>query len=112
LTLTAIILIFLEDKPAFQILSLLILSIIWQFLLLLAKPFDSYIANFISFFNEVAVSAYLYMAFLLSDYLETQLPEDKSALSNLRLNFSWILAGILMLTVFINFVFTVVCIAI
>jgi hypothetical protein len=52
------------------------------------------------------------MAFLLSDYLETQLPEEKAVLSNLRLKFAWILTGILMLTIFINFLFTFVSIAI
>jgi hypothetical protein len=111
-TLTATILIFLSDRPAFQILFLLILSIIWQFLLLVAKPFDRKIINIISFYNEVAVSAYLYTAFLLSDYLETQLREEKSVISNLRLDFAWILTGILMLTIFINIVFTLVSIGI
>jgi hypothetical protein len=77
-TLTATILIFLSERPAIQILFLLILSIIWQFLLLVAKPYDSKIINVISFYNEVAVSAYLYTAFLVSDYLETQLSDDKT----------------------------------
>jgi hypothetical protein len=65
-----------------------------------------------SFCNEVAVSVYLYVAFLQSDFLETQVPDDKLVLSNLRLNFAWTLTGILVLTIFINFVFAMVSIAI
>jgi hypothetical protein len=60
--------------------------------------------------NEVAVSVYLYIAFLLSDYLESQV--DESEISNLRLNLAWIISGILILAVFVNFMFALVSIAI
>jgi hypothetical protein len=86
--------------------------VIWQCLILLSKPFESKAINIISFYNEVAVSVYLYVALIISDYLETQLPNDKLILSKLRLYFAWILTGILIITIFINFAFTVVNIAI
>ena len=48
-SLTQSILIFLYEKPAFQIISLLILSVIWQCLILILKPFDCKSVNIISF---------------------------------------------------------------
>ncbi len=98
--------------PAFQILYLLILSVIWQILIILSKPFDSKIVNIISFCNEFAVSVYLYLAFLISDFLETQVPDNEPRIENLRLNFAWILTGILILTIFINLTYALVTIAI
>ena len=88
------------------------MSVIWQCLILQLKPFESKAINIISFCNEVAVSIYLYIAFLQSDYLDSQLPDDELVLSNLRLNFAWILTGILILTIFINFVFALATISI
>ena len=75
-SLTLLILIVLYDKPAFQILSLLSLSVIWQCLILFSKPFDSKAVNIISFYNELSVSVYLYLAFLLSDFFDTELLND------------------------------------
>ena len=90
------------------------MSVIWQCLILSSKPFERKSANIISFYNEVAVSLYLYVTILLSDFLETQVPsnDDDSIAANLRLNFAWILTGILILTITINFVFAFVNIAI
>ena len=68
--------------------------------------------NIISFYNEVAVSLYLYSAFPLSDYLDTQFYDDETLMANLRLNFAWIVTGILILTIFINFAYTFVKISI
>jgi hypothetical protein len=88
------------------------MSVIWQCFILVSKPFESKTINVLSFCNEVAVSVYLYIAFLQSDFLETQLPDDKLVLQDLRLKLAWILTGILILTIFINFVFAIVSIAI
>jgi hypothetical protein len=70
------------------------------------KPFESKGVNRISIINEVAVSIYLYTAFLLSDYLDSQMPDDdQSRKSELRLTFAWILTGIMILTIFVNFIY-------
>jgi hypothetical protein len=109
------ILIFFYDKPAFQIISLFILSVIWQCLILTLKPFERKSVNIISFYNELAVSLYLYVTLLLSDFLDTQVPDnddDSTARPFLRLYLAWILTGILILTIFINFVFAFVTLAI
>jgi hypothetical protein len=87
-------------------------SVIFQCLIVSLKPFDSKAANIISFYNEVAVSLYLYSGFPLSDYLDTQFFDDENLVANLRLNFAWVLAGILILTIFINFAYTLVKISI
>jgi hypothetical protein len=67
-----------------------------------AKPFETRVANIISFYNEAAASLYLYSGILLTDFLETQVEE--SQLANLRLKISWALTGILIFTIFLNLV--------
>ncbi len=65
--------------------------------------------NLLSFYNEASVSIYLYLAFLLSDYLDSQFPDDKVAtVAQLRLLIAWVLTSLLMFTIFINFVYAVV----
>ena len=105
--LTLTILILLYDKPSFQIISLLILSVIWQNLILFSKPFETKALNIISFYNELAVSLYLYIAFVLTDFLETQVSKEEE-IAHLRLILAWILSGILALTILINFIFAFV----
>jgi hypothetical protein len=46
-----------------------------------ARPYDSRAVNIITFANEVAVSVYLYLAFMLSDYLDTQVLENPPLIS-------------------------------
>ena len=36
-------------------------------------PYESTLTNAIVLFNELAVSVYLYLALMLSDYMETQI---------------------------------------
>lgn len=65
--------------------------------------------NLLSFYNEASVSIYLYLAFLLSDYLDSQFLDDKAAtVAPLRLLIAWVLTSLLMFTIFINFVYAVV----
>lgn len=68
-------------------------------------PFDSKSVNIISLYNEVAVSVYLYMSLLLSDFLDTQFPDNELVITNLRLIIAWTLTGILISTILINFLF-------
>ena len=55
-----------------------------------------------AFYNEVAVSVYLYVAFLLSDYLETQINDNQALVDSFRLVFAWILTSLLIFTIFAN----------
>jgi hypothetical protein len=78
---------------------------------LTSKPYNSKTVNVISFYNEVAVSLYLYVALLFSDFLESQIGDDKP-INSLRLISGWILTSLLILTIFVNLVFAFVNIAI
>lgn len=84
---------------------------IWQYFLLISTPFDSKLVNIISLYNEFSVSCYLYLAFLLSDYLDSQLPDNDELVALMRLRIAWILTGLLIFTLFINFGFTLIKIA-
>lgn len=64
--------------------------------------------NIITFVNEAAVSCYLYLAFMLSDYLDTQVIDNQPLLSYLKLQIAWVLTCLLLFIIFINFIFTVV----
>ena len=73
----------------------------------MSRPYDSRAVNIISFYNEVSVSLYLYLAFMLSNYLETQFPDNNDELiASLRLRIAWILTILLMFTILINFLYT------
>ncbi len=63
--------------------------------------------NFISFYNEIAVSSYLYFAFMMTDFLDSQVQDDSELqqLANLRLSLSWILTCLLLFTILVNFLF-------
>jgi hypothetical protein len=62
---------------------------------MIAWPFDSNLKNCISFYNELAVSAYLYVSFLLTDYLDLSVFPISDYVS-------WTLTSILMFTIFLN----------
>jgi flagellar biosynthesis protein FlhB len=75
-------------------------------MILVAWPYDSNSLNYISLYNEVAVSVYLYILFQLTDYLDTMSETTNTDYSQIREILSWILTSILMLTIFINFIYT------
>ena len=87
---------------------LLGLSLVWQYLILKARPYESRAVNIITFVNEAAVSIYLYLAFMLSDYLDSQVIDNQPLLSYLKLQIAWVLTCLLLLTILINFLFTIV----
>jgi Fe2+ transport system protein B len=68
-SLTNTILIILRDHNYGQILCLLVFSLVYQVLMVFGKPYNDKIENQISLFNEVMVSAYLYVLMMLTDYL-------------------------------------------
>ena len=59
-TITIIILVCLRNYVQFQIMTLLMLTFLFQTLLVLGKPNIEPLENYISFFNEIMVSLYLY----------------------------------------------------
>lgn len=67
-TLTLSILIFLRDYPQLQVITLLVASVLIQILLLSSPPFLPSSKNFMTFFNELATSCYIYILLLLTDY--------------------------------------------
>jgi hypothetical protein len=65
---TNTVLILFRDHCEFQILSLLITSIVFQSLILVGNPMPSPVENKVSLFNEVMVSLYLYTLLHLTDF--------------------------------------------
>jgi hypothetical protein len=57
----------------------------------------------VSLFNEFAVSIYLYVALILTDYLETQITDNDLSKSLIRLQSAWLLSILLMATIVLNF---------
>ncbi len=82
----------------------------WQYLILTARPYESRAVNIITFVNEAAVSCYLYLAFMLSDYLDTQVIDNQPLLSHLKLQIAWLLSCLLLGTLLINFLFALLVI--
>jgi len=95
----------LKDTPSFQILTLLILSVLQQALIICYLPYDTKEINLLSLYNELAVSVYLYLGLLLTDNLDADFT-DQERITELRLQIAWVLASILISTIFINFMVT------
>ena len=69
-----------------------------------SKPYDSRLTNAVTFFNEVAVSLYLYLSFLLSDFVQAQSTEiEEIKVLEFRLLISWIMTILLTVVVALNF---------
>jgi hypothetical protein len=93
-TITTAILIFLKDHNEFQILFLLILSLLYSSFLITGRPFESSFENKMSLFTEIMVSVYLYMLLCLTDFMgKASMIRDALALS---------LVSIIGFTVFVN----------
>ena len=78
----------------------------------MARPYESRAVNVITFVNEAAVSCYLYLAFMLSDYLDSQVIDNGPLLSYLKLQIAWLLTCLLLVTILINFIYALVHIVI
>ncbi len=61
------ILVAVRDHQGFQISLLLSLSVLFQALLIKARPFEDPTDTYMTLFNEIATSLYLYQALLLTD---------------------------------------------
>ena len=80
------------------------MSHIQQCLQLLSFPYDSNGVNIITFFNEIAVSTYLYLTMLISDYSETMF-NSQAEVQSFRLKIAWMIAGLLILVIAVNLMF-------
>jgi hypothetical protein len=67
-TVTTAILIVVKDHNEFQILSLLITSILYSALLIAGRPFEEPLDNKMSLFTEGMVSVYLYLLLCLTNF--------------------------------------------
>ena len=87
--LTGVILTTLSGYPSIQVLTLLVLSIMYQTLILIFKPFVLLSNSRIRFITELFISFYLYFYLLLSDY-------NQELNSELTIKYSsWGLLGVL-----------------
>jgi hypothetical protein len=92
-TLTNIVLVFLRDHYAVQIISFLMISVVAQALIVSAQPFDSALDNRMNLFIEICVSFYLYAQLALTDFLGD---------NTLRDSLGWFLACLIISVVAIN----------
>ncbi len=99
---TLTILLTLNSLPAVQMLLLLILSVIQQLMIIKSLPYESTLTNAIVLFNELAVSIYLYLALMLSDYMETQNTQPDTLMKN-RLEIAWAITVLICFVIAINF---------
>ena len=65
---TMVIMIFSRDHNIFQLMTLLFISGTFQTLIIGGKPMQSKLENRMLFFNEIMVSVYIYILFVLSDF--------------------------------------------
>jgi hypothetical protein len=97
--LTLVILVEGRDLGSFQILALLVSSLLAQSLTLHLKPHQDPWDNAFQFFNEYAVSIYLYLMLLLSDLNRL---EEGTGGPQVREVVGWALLGVIALVVAVN----------
>lgn len=62
-------LVVLRDHPAFQLIVIMLLLFASQALLIVARPFLSQLENYMSLFNDLMTSLYLYTLYTLTDFM-------------------------------------------
>jgi hypothetical protein len=83
----------------------MILSIAQQGYLFIKRPYLETSLNFINLFNEFAVSVYLYLMFLLTDYITSNIDDTDTALDEqqeFRLKVAWALTGVTLGSILVN----------
>jgi hypothetical protein len=99
--LTLTILTTLNSYPVLQMIFLIIFSLVQQILILKFLPYESKLTNAIVFINELAVTIYLYISLLLSDYLECQFTSSEDVLK-VKVLLSWVITLMLCCVIGIN----------
>jgi hypothetical protein len=90
---TNLILVILIDSPEVQLQILIFTSVLFQAMILLGKPMEGSFSNRVSFAIELAVSAYLYVMMMLTDFTGENLFRETQG---------WILAGLITSLVGLN----------
>ena len=93
-TLTIEVFVLLRDFYSLQVMSLLVLSLLFQVLTIIGKPMKEMRDNRISLFNEVMVSLYIYLLYTLTDY---------SSIVDFRDEIGWALLAVIFLSTLVNF---------
>jgi hypothetical protein len=101
--LTMVILVEGRDLGSFQILALLVSSLFAQALTLHFKPYEDPWQNAFSFFNEYAVSVFLYLMLLLSDLNRLEEEEEGTRGLQVREIVGWALLALMTTVVLVNF---------
>jgi hypothetical protein len=83
---------------------LLLSSVFSQLLLAHLRPYSDAQLFYISFFNELAASLYLYLMLFLAELNMQDNWEDDEMSLDLREKLGWALLGLVMITVAINLV--------
>jgi hypothetical protein len=78
---------------------------------LITRPYELWGKNFITFFNECAVSINLYLMLTLTDNTEAQINPTLDSeilldVANYRVGIAWALVALLSGTILINFIFS------
>lgn len=91
----------LREKFYLQIFPLLVISTLFQLIIVGSKPLLSKLENRMLLFNEIMVSIYLYLLLSLTDFMGD---------NDLRDMIAWVLLSIVVFTVLVNLVkFLIVC---
>jgi hypothetical protein len=100
-TSTMLIMTLLRENFYFQIFPLLVISAVFQLIIVGSKPLLSKVENHMLLFNEIMVSIYLYLLLSLTDYMVE---------NDFRDVIAWALLSIVVFTVLVNLVkFLIVC---
>lgn len=103
--LTLVIIVTLINHPGFQILFLLVGSVIQQCLIIRSWVYSTNLRNIMSLHNEIAVSIYLYLALPLSDLYGSQtetIGEDQ--VFAMRTQLGWAISLLICLLLFNNLI--------
>ncbi|TNV87064.1 hypothetical protein FGO68_gene2250 [Halteria grandinella] len=99
-TLTGLIMICLRDYPGLQLQSLFMISIFQQLFNILVQPYEERIENLMNFINEVFVSAYMLILFILTEFSTSE--EDEGLTNETRQFLGWALLTVVFLSIFAN----------
>ncbi|TNV87025.1 hypothetical protein FGO68_gene14976 [Halteria grandinella] len=98
-TLTGIIMVNLRNYPGLQLQSLLLISILQQIFNILVQPYDEKIENFMNLMNEIFVTVYLHILFILTEFSAA---EEDGLTNEMRQFLGWALLAVVFLSIFTN----------
>jgi hypothetical protein len=93
---TISIMIIIRDHNGMQLVALLVISWVFQGLIICGRPWQSTLENKMTLFNEIMVSVYLYILMILTDFFAETNP--------FREDCGWALVMTLLTTFSVNFI--------